>query len=161
MVVSVASTGLICVVRALEVRVSDALNPIGHLGLAVKAPRLATFFLISGLALIGLPGTLGYCAEDLLFHGALANHSWLGIALPLATAFNAINLFRLFGVLFLGVLPKHVIDIPDALLRERLPLTIFILFLLVGGLLPGRIIPWRIDAAETIQKALSGGSAGH
>jgi NADH-quinone oxidoreductase subunit M len=154
LVVTAASSGLIAIVRILEVRVMDVMNPDANLGLAVKAPRLATFFLICGLALIGLPGTLGYCAEDLLFHGALASHPFLGIALLVATAFNAINLIRLFGLLFLGVLPKHVIDIPDALPRERWPLAACILFLILGGLFPGRVIPWRASAAEQIQKAL-------
>lgn len=154
LVVSTASAGLICIVRALEVRVSDIEDPSGHLGLATKAPRLATFFLVCGLALIGLPGTLGYCAEDLLFHGALENHPWVGLCLPFATAFNAINLMRLFSILFLGVLPKHVIDIPDALPRERWPLAACVVFLIFGGLFPSAIIHWREDAAHSIEAAL-------
>jgi len=154
LVVTAASSGLIAIVRILEVRVMDVTNPESNLGLAVKAPRLATFFLICALALIGLPGTLGYCAEDLLFHGALESHPFLGVALLVATAFNAINLIRLFGVLFLGVLPKHVIDIPDALPRERWPLAACIFFLIVGGILPGRVIPWRAAAAHEMEKGL-------
>ncbi|NBP25995.1 MAG: hypothetical protein EBU81_15915, partial [Proteobacteria bacterium] len=96
--------------------------------------------LICSLALIGLPGTLGYCAEDLLFHGALSIHPFLGVVLPLATAFNAINLFRLYSLLFLGVLPKRVIDVPDALPRERWPLTACIVVLVGLGLAPRGII---------------------
>ena len=154
LVVSAASTGLICIVRVLEVRVSGTADPTAHLGLATKAPRLATFFLVCGLALIGLPGTLGYCAEDLIFHGALENHPWLGIALPIATAFNAINLLRIFNILFLGVLPKHVIDIPDALPRERWPLALCTVFLIAGGIFPSKVLHWREEAAHTIEAAL-------
>ena len=154
LVVSTASAGLICIVRVLEVRLSVIDDPSGHLGLATKAPRLATFFLVCGLALIGLPGTLGYCAEDLLFHGALENHPWVGICLPVATAFNAINLMRLFSILFLGVLPKHVIDIPDALPRERWPLAACVVFLIFGGLMPSKIIHWREDAAHELETGL-------
>jgi NADH-quinone oxidoreductase subunit M len=151
LVVTAASTGLVSIVRVLEVRVSGSADPAEHLGLAAKAPRLATFFLVCGLALIGLPGTLGYCAEDLLFHGALENHPWLGLALPIATAFNAINLMRLFSILFLGVLPKHVIGIPDALPRERWPLAACVVFLIVGGLFPSAVIQWRTEAAHNIE----------
>ena len=154
LVVAVASTGLICILRVLEVRTSGAAEPATKLGLAVKAPRLATFFLVCGLALVGLPGTLGYCGEDLIFHGMLAKHPALGITLLVATVFNAINLLRLFNILFLGVLPKHVIDIPDALPRERWPLTACVVFLVLGGLLPASIIGWRMDAAQVIEKAL-------
>jgi NADH-quinone oxidoreductase subunit M len=157
LVVTAASSGLMAIVRILEVRVMDVTNPEGNLGLAVKAPRLAAFFLICGLALIGLPGTLGYCAEDLLFHGALSSHSYLGLALLVATAFNAINLLRLYSLLFLGVLPKHVIDIPDALPRERWPLAACVAFLILGGLFPGKIIPWRSQAAEEISRAMGVG----
>jgi len=151
---SAASTGLICIVRVLEVRVSSSENPLVHLGLAVKAPRLATFFLICGLALIGLPGTLSYCGEELIFHGTLANHPAVGITLLVTSAFNAINLIRLYGILFLGVLPKHVIDIPDALPRERWPLTACVVFLVLGGLFPGIIIGWRAETVQAIEKAL-------
>jgi NADH-quinone oxidoreductase subunit M len=163
LVVTAASSGLIAIVRILEVRVMDVTQPEANLGLAVKAPRLATFFLICGLALIGLPGTLGYCAEDLLFHGALISHPFLGIALLVATAFNAINLIRLFGLLFLGVLPKHVIDIPDALPRERWPLAACVVFLIAGGLFPSMAIRWRTEAANVIGTSLkeSKGSAHH
>jgi NADH-quinone oxidoreductase subunit M len=154
LVVAAGSTGLIAIVRVLEVRVSSTDDPDGYFGFAAKAPRLATFFLVCGLALIGLPGTLGYCAEDLIFHGALENHPWLGVALPIATAFNAINLLRIFNLLFLGVLPRDVIDIPDALPRERWPLAAVSIFLILGGIFPSKVLHWREDAARGIEKAL-------
>ena len=47
-----------------------------------------------------------------------------------------------------------VTDIPDALPRERWPLTACVVFLIFGGLLPGTIIGWREDAAQVIEKAL-------
>jgi NADH-quinone oxidoreductase subunit M len=148
MVVTLASSGLIAIVRILEVRVVDVADPTAPLGLAVRAPRLATFFLLCGLALVGLPGTLGYCAEDLLFHGAQESHPILGISLLVATAFNAINLMRLYSLLFLGVLPKHVIEIPDALPRERWPLTAAVVFLLLGGIFPALPVSLRKPAAD-------------
>ncbi|MCA1964545.1 MAG: hypothetical protein LDL31_11420 [Prosthecobacter sp.] len=161
LVVAAASTGLIAIVRVLEVRVSGTAAPTAYLGLAIKAPRLATFFLVCGLALIGLPGTLGYCAEDLIFHGALDKHTWIGIALPIATAFNAINLLRIFNILFLGVLPKHVIDIPDALPRERWPLAAMVVFLIAGGIFPAKVLQWREIAAHQIAAGMGVGKSAH
>lgn len=149
-VVTLASTSLIAILRILEVRVIDVADPTTSLGLAVRAPRLAVFFLISGLALVGLPGTMGYCAEDLLFHGVQDHHSIMGGALLLATAINAINLMRLYSVLFLGVLPKNVIEVPDALPRERWPLTAFVVILVVGGLYPRWSIALRQDSVRSI-----------
>jgi NADH-quinone oxidoreductase subunit M len=150
MVVAAASMGMACVLRAVEVRVADALAPVGPLGLAVRAPRLAVFFLVCGLALIGLPGTLGYCAEDLLFHGALESHPLLGVALPLATALNAVHIMRLFGVLFLGVLPKDVPNVPDVLVRERWGLSAFVVFLVACGIVPRLLLATAVPAAETM-----------
>jgi NADH-quinone oxidoreductase subunit M len=148
LVVSAATLGMAVVLRAVEARVVDAREPTGPLGLAVHAPRLAVFFLICGLALVGLPGTAGYCAEDLLFHGALESHPWLGVALPLATALNAITILRLFGLLFLGVLPQHVPLVPEALPRERWILAACAVLLVAGGLLPGLLLPAVAPASE-------------
>lgn len=150
MVVMIASTGLIAIVRILEVRIADVADPAGHLGLAVRAPRLATFFLISGLALVGLPGTLGYCGEDLLFHGVQEQHPIVGILLLIATTLNAINLIRLYSILFLGVLPKNVIEIPDALPRERWPLALLLVIIIVGGLYPALPVALRTHAMESL-----------
>jgi NADH-quinone oxidoreductase subunit M len=141
MVVSISSVGLAAIIRAIEVRVAGAVDPQDHLGLGLKTPRLAAFFLLCALALIGLPGTLGYIAEDLLFHGTLEEHPLMGLALPIATAFNAIHLLRLYGILFLGVLPKHLPEVTDALPRERWPLTIACCFLILAGLAPRLVLP--------------------
>jgi NADH-quinone oxidoreductase subunit M len=149
MVVALASTGLIGVVRILEVRVLDVADPTSHLGLAVRTPRLATFFILAGLALVGLPGTMGYCAEDLLFHGVQDHHPVMGVSLLLATAVNAINLMRLYSILFLGVLPKNVIEIPDAMPRERWPLVVLVLLLIGGGLFPSIPISLRATAMKS------------
>ena len=43
---------------------------IPHLGgLALKMPLIATFFLIAGLASLGLPGLSGFVAEIMVFLG--------------------------------------------------------------------------------------------
>jgi NADH-quinone oxidoreductase subunit M len=158
MVVSVAMTGLLIVYSALEAR-GVVSNESQFLGLAGRAPRLAVFFAICGLALVGLPGTLGFAAEDLLFHGALETHPLLGVALPLATALNAVNIFRLFSRLFMGRRTTAVPMFPDALPRERAVLAIFLLFLIAGGLLPGRLLPLRTGAAHELSTILTEGSA--
>jgi formate hydrogenlyase subunit 3/multisubunit Na+/H+ antiporter MnhD subunit len=154
-VVALASTALLNILRSVEARVTDARNPLSHLGLAAKTPRLAACFVISGLALVGLPGTLDFCAEDLLFHGALEAHPLLGLLLPLATALNAIHVIRVFQTLFLGTLPKHVHDVPDALPRERWPLAFITAFLIIGGLIPALILPLHLPAAEHLAKGLT------
>ena len=153
LVVASATTGLACILRAIEVRCTGAATGQGYLGLAVRAPRLAVFFLVCGLALVGLPGTLGYCAEDLLFHGALASHPLLGLSLLIATALNAIHLVRLYSHLFLGRRVDEVPGIPDALPRERWALAACVVFLVTAGVLPGKLVAWRAASAERLMQA--------
>jgi len=71
-----------------------------HLGLAEHAPRLAVFFIVFGLALVGVPGTLSFCSQDLLIHGTLASHPLTGLLLPIAAVMNAVSVFRLFAGFF-------------------------------------------------------------
>lgn len=140
LVLAVALGGICGVLRMLEVRVMDVADPAGKLGLAVRAPQLAVMFLVCALALFGLPGTLGYVSEDLLFQGVLESRSWIGLCLLFATAFNAISLLRLYSTLFLGVLPKNVLIIPDASPRERWPIVLCVVALVAGGVAPKYVI---------------------
>lgn len=160
-VVGVTSTLLVGILRILEVRVMDVANPEGHLGLAVRAPKLAAFFLVAALSLVGLPGTLGYNAEDLLFHGALESHPWLGLFLQAAQAFNAINLLRLYSLLFLGVPEKNVLCIPDALPRERWPATVCVVLLVAGGLFATWIFPLLSGITEDLHPLPEHAAPGH
>jgi NADH-quinone oxidoreductase subunit M len=154
-VVAFATTGLLSVYRAIEVRTSEADSNRGLLGLGFHAPRLAVFFAICALALVGLPGTLGFVAEDLLFHGSLESHPLLGIALPLATALNAITALRLLANLFLGRRGTHVAPIPDASLRERWALTVPVALLVIAGIAPALLVSLRTPSAEWIASLLA------
>jgi NADH-quinone oxidoreductase subunit M len=158
-VVVVATSILTAVYTGLEARLTKPIDGQGSLGLGKMAPRLAVFFLISGLALVGLPLTLGFPAEDLLLHGTLETHPQLGIILPIVTALNAFNLMRLFTSLFLGQPGPAAMAIRDALPRERWVLTLAILFLILGGLFPGIFVHLPERAASNLlsSKAQVGG----
>lgn len=143
MVVAVATKGLVGVYQALEGRVDQLGERTDFLGLANVAPRLSVFFVVCGLALVGLPGTLGFAAEDLLLHGTLESHLWIGLALPLATALNAFSIFRLFARLFLG--------------RPILPAAM-VVFLIAGGLVPRQLVKLQSSAAAAMVSALHGTS---
>jgi NADH-quinone oxidoreductase subunit M len=139
-VVSISTVGLFGILRLLEVRFGENLTASKHLGLVEHAPRLAVSFMIFGLALVGLPGTLGFCSQDLLIHGALTSHPLTGLLLPIATAMNAVSFFRLFSRLFLGKLRTGFTVMADALPRERWILAAGVLFVVLGGLFPNTIV---------------------
>lgn len=157
-VVVVATSILTAVYTSLEARLTRPIDGREYLGLGKGAPRLAVFFLIGGLALVGLPLTLGFPAEDLLLHGTLETHPHLGIILPIVTALNAFNLMRLFTSLFLGQAGgpagRAALTITDALPRERWVLTLAILFLIVGGLYPGIFVHLPERAAKNLIRSV-------
>jgi len=142
-VVSVSTVGLFGILRLLEVRFGENLTANKHLGLAEHAPRLAVSFAVLALALVGLPGTLGFCSQDLLIHGALTSHPLTGLLLPAATAMNAVSIFRLFTRLFLGKRRTGFAVTADALPRERWALAAGMLFVVLGGLFPNMIVIQR------------------
>lgn len=158
-VVTVSTMGLFGILRLLEVRFGENLTASRHLGLAEHAPRLAVFFVIFGLALVGLPGTLSFCSQDLLIHGTLMSHPLTGLLLPIAIAMNAVSIFRLFARLFLGKRRTGFTVMADALPRERWILAAAILFVVFGGLFPNAIValsPMRIQPAEQVPEIHAG-----
>jgi NADH-quinone oxidoreductase subunit M len=146
-VVTVSTAGLFGILRLLEVRFGENLTASQYLGLAAHAPRLAVFFCVFGLALVGLPGTLSFCSQDLLIHGTLISHPVTGVVLPIATAMNAVSIFRLFARLFLGKRRTGFTHMADALPRERWTLAAGILFVVLGGVFPNLIVgQWSAEA---------------
>lgn len=153
-VVAFTMTTLLAVYRALEARSPAAAQPGGFRGFGYHAPRFAVFFAVAAGALVGLPGTLGFAAEDLLFHGALDSHPLLGLGLPLATALNAITALRTLASLFFGRPGSQVAAIPDALPRERWALTLPVALLIAGGIFPSLPIALRTPLALEIAGVL-------
>ena len=152
-VVTVSTVPLFGILRLLEVRFGENLTASRHFGLAEHAPRLAVSFAIFALALIGLPGTLGFCSQDLLIRGTLTSHPLTGLLLPIATAMNAISIFRLFTRLFLGKRRTGFTVMADALPRERWVLAAGVLFVVLGGLFPNAIVVQRSADADVVKQA--------
>jgi NADH-quinone oxidoreductase subunit M len=154
-VVTVSTVGLFGILRLLEVRFGETLTASTHLGLAAHAPRLAVSFAVLGLALVGLPGTLSFCSQELLIHGTLQSHPLMGLLLPISTAMNAVSIFRLFTRLFLGKRRTGFTVTVDALPRERWILAIGIVFVVLGGLFPNAIVAPRSAEAHLVERALA------
>lgn len=153
-VVTVSTVGLFGILRLLEVRFGENLSASKHLGLAEHAPRLAVSFAILGLALVGLPGTLGFCSQDLLIHGTLTTHPLTGLLLPIATAMNAVSFFRLFSRLFLGKRRTGFTVMADALPRERWILAGIVLFVVLGGLFPNLTVIEHSSEVDVVDEAI-------
>ncbi len=159
-VVTVSTVGLFAILRLLEVRFGENLTASQYLGLATHAPRLAVSFAVFGLALVGLPGTLSFCSQDLLIHGTLMSHPVTGVVLPIATAMNAVSFFRLFARLFLGKPRTGFTHMADALPRERWTLAAGVLFIVLGGLFPSLIVVERSAEADAVARGMNS-ATGH
>lgn len=149
-VVAISTTILAAVYTSVEARLGITIDGTRYLGLARSAPRLAAVFLIGGLALVGLPFTLGFCAEDLLMRGTLETHPHLGLILPIVTALNAVHVLRLFATLFWSHPSPESRGFADALPRERWVLTAAILFLILTGLRPEPAVRFPFAAAQLL-----------
>jgi NADH-quinone oxidoreductase subunit M len=133
-----ALTGIGLVTWALESR-AGAIRLDAPQGRFWDAPALAGFFLLFGLAGIGLPGTLSFVADDLIVSGSLDEGLRAGILVIISTILSGIAMMRGWLHVFGGPVepdgPRHAI-----LPRERVALTVLVATLFVLGLWPGPLV---------------------
>lgn len=128
-----ASAGFIMALGALEAR-RGRLRLDRPSGSYARVPRLATAFLLLGLASVGLPGTFSFVTEDLLFSAAIGPHPTLTIIAILATALCGITVIRCFFYLFSG--EREPGGEGDLLPHEWLVMSWLLFLLLAEGLWP-------------------------
>ncbi|NBV44948.1 MAG: hypothetical protein EBR86_04740 [Planctomycetia bacterium] len=108
-------------------------------GRAADAPTLSGFFLLFGLASLGVPGTLSFVADDLIVSGSLDDRLHAGLLVIAGTVFAGIAVLRGWVRVFGGPAPAHRPPHP-ILPRERLVFTSLMVVLLVLGLWPGPLV---------------------
>jgi NADH-quinone oxidoreductase subunit M len=143
---SLAGFGLM--LRALEAR-HGRLSLAIHHGLYAHTPMLAVAFLLTGMASVGFPGTLGFLASELLVDGAVQTYPYFGIGVVIAAALNGIAVVQAYFKLFTGT--RHVSAVPLQIgMRERITVLVLAVLILGGGLLPQRAVSWGHRAAMDI-----------
>jgi len=143
-----AITGIGLVTWAIESRAGDVSLECLQ-GRYQDAPGLAAFFLLFGMASIGLPGTLSFVADDLIVSGSLDDHLGAGLMVIASTVISGIAVMRAWFHVFGGSPPA---DGPThALLRrERVSLAALAVPLFVLGLWPGPLVRTLESAAEGV-----------
>ncbi|HRF44837.1 MAG TPA: NADH-quinone oxidoreductase subunit M [Candidatus Competibacteraceae bacterium] len=128
-------------------------------GLAQPLPRFTAFFLLLGMASIGLPGTNGFVAELLILLGVLhASPSLAAVAL-LGVILGAAYFLGFFRHTFLGpVTQPAAASAMDLRPRELLIVSVMGLLVLTGGLFPSLVQNVTASAANAwvIQMAMHG-----
>lgn len=143
-----AITGIGLVTWAIESR-GGAISLETLQGRFADAPELAAFFLLFGMAGIGMPGTLSFVANDLIISGGIADQLHAGLLMIVTTVLSGIGVmrcwFRVFGGPAESDGPRHAI-----LRREKIPLA-FLLITLGGlGIYPGPLVTFLERAAAQL-----------
>lgn len=129
-------------------------------GLARTMPLLTGFFLLLGLASIGLPGTSGFPAELLLILGTLEANTGAGLAALFATVLGTAYFLGLYRRTFLGpVVHSVVADSKDLRPRELSVALGLGLLVLLPGIFPQGVLELT-RATTTAWLAQVGGSPG-
>lgn len=132
--VGLALTSYGITLRCIEARVGR-IDLNRYYGLYNHMPTMAAFFLLTGLASVGFPCTIGFVAGELLIESAMSFSPWIGWIVVLATALNGIAVMRVYFRIFTGT--KHVTTIPiRSQFEERTAIVALSILILVGGLYP-------------------------
>ena len=134
--------------RALEGRFGR-LSMADHLGLYEHSPTLAVFFLLTGLATVGFPGTVGFISVELMVDSVVEANWYAGIGVLIASALNGIAVFRAYLLLFTG--GRHISSVSVKIgARERFAVLLLSTLILLTGLFPQPGVSTRDRAAVEI-----------
>jgi NADH-quinone oxidoreductase subunit M len=143
--VGLAQTGFGLAISATEARRGPLRLDVESGGFS-STPALAGATLMLGLSSIGLPGTLAFVAEDLVFHATLEARPWVGVVMVLATAINGIAVLRIAFRLFGGRTRRT--GEGDLTRRERFVLGVVGAVLVTLGLVPQPVLAPTMEAFE-------------
>jgi NADH-quinone oxidoreductase subunit M len=145
-IVSLGGFGLM--LRAVEARFGR-LSLAEYHGLYEHSPMLAVCFLVTGLASVGFPGTLGFISADLLVDSCIEANPLVGVGVVAAAALNGIAVMRAYFLLFTGT--RHASTVKLGLgIREQIAVLTLTVLIFGGGLYPQPGIATRFRAAEEI-----------
>jgi NADH-quinone oxidoreductase subunit M len=109
-------------------------------GLAHQMPRLATGFMIAGLASLGLPGTVNFIGEFTIFVGAFSTYKVLTILAVSGVIFTAVYILRTLGDVLFGPRQEKWDHLQDLNGVELIPLVVLGIAILTVGIFPFTIM---------------------
>ncbi|MEO2031659.1 MAG: proton-conducting transporter membrane subunit [Planctomycetaceae bacterium] len=146
--VGLSLTGFGLTLRCVESR-TGRISLDGYSGLYEHMPTLAALFLLTGLASIGFPGTIGFIGTELLIEGAVEVYPLVGTAVVVAAALNGIAILGAWFRLFTG--KRHVACFSlRARAPEKLAVLILAAFIVGGGIHP----QWGVESRHHAAKQL-------
>ncbi len=149
--VGLSLTGFGITLRGVEARLGRISLADFH-GLYEQMPMLAGFFLLTGLASIGFPATVGFIGLELLVEGVVDVYPLIGTAVVLAAALNGIAIMLAYFRVFTG--KRHYASVSIRVRpAERIAVLLLSVLILGGGLVPQPGVVSRHHAAVELSKA--------
>jgi NADH-quinone oxidoreductase subunit M len=146
--VGLALGGFGLTLRAVEARIGP-FDLTEFRGLYEHMPALAGFFLLTGLASVGFPGTFGFVGAELIVDGAVQFYPLAGMAVVTTSALNGIAILMAYLRIFTGTQHRASISL-QILPPERFAVLTLTLLILGGGLWPQPGIASRYHAAMAL-----------
>jgi NADH-quinone oxidoreductase subunit M len=132
-----ALSGFGLMLASFEARVGP-LSQLAPGGRARAFPRLAAAVTVFGGAAVGLPGTAGFVADDLLLHALWQESVGSAVLTILASALLAVATLAGLARAFLGKPVRQLA--PDLLGGERVAVVALLAWLVVLGVAPGVLL---------------------
>lgn len=145
---SLALAGLAFSVRALEARFGT-LSLREYHGFYEQVPGLAICFLMTGLASIGFPGTIGFVPMELLISGSVEQGLGVCLTLAIAAMFNGIAIVRAYFALFTGKRPTTSVSLQKTPM-ERAGVILIALMVFLGGWFSPSMVALRHHTADRL-----------
>lgn len=128
-------------------------------GIASKMPLLATFFLIIGMASIGLPGTNGFIGEFLILLGAFQAHWVYGAVAVSGVIFAAAYFLWYYERAIFGPIGEHVPQVlKDLTQRETIIAVSLCVMIFWIGLYPSPFLRMVNGSVQAVMDRLDRGS---
>ena len=148
--VGISLLGFGLTLRSVEARTGRLSLDSFH-GLYEHAQVLAGLFLLTGLASIGFPGTIGFVGTELLVEGAVEVYPLVGLAVVLAAMLNGVAVVLAYFRVFTGTRHQASVSL-HCRLSERIAILVLTVLILGGGLYPQPGAASRYHAAVALME---------
>ena len=126
-------------------------------GLAWQMPRLTWLWVFAGIASIGVPFLAGFTAEFMVFTGAFPVHRVATVIVMGSIAITTGYMLWALERVFFGPAREAFARLRDASTLELTYLLPMAFFVLLFGVVPGRLIPMINNGVASVVSRLSGG----